>query len=300
MPLATAADLPPEVVARIARLCCTKVGGRDKRSWGACSLTCRYWSQLARRDLLQSITLKSAADISQLLQYLDTPTRLTPSLRECIRYLYLVNRQPSPKSMPWLHHLVRLKPKLDPGVRVWIICTVDSSQSTPTPTNAVPHAVLALPFTTLPRMLPSSVLRLGSLTLRNIQLPSPAYLLRCISHLIVDHVRLEQVAFTDLSMLGVRIPPQRPCRRRVIVTVESDLLSDMDSFHSWFVLSHTILAAQGCPSLDERTMSLVRDHIPVLLPGTMLHSIHIEYTPQYPTRTYGALRCPDVHKFASS
>ena len=302
MPFATAADLPPEVVARIAHLCraCDERYNLDRSRLAACSLTCRYWSQLTRRDLLQVITLKSAADISQLLQYLDTPTRLTPSLRECIQYLYLVDHQPSPKSMPWLHHLVRLQSKLDPGVHVLIICTGNSSQSTPAPTNAVPHTVFALPSTTLPRTLPSSPFRLEYLTLRNIQLPSPAYLLRCISHLIVNKVKLEQVAFTDLSMRGVRIPPQRPCRRQVIVNVESDLVSDMDSFHSCLVLSHTILVAQGCPSLDEHTMSLVRDHIPVLLPGTMPRRIVIGYTPQDPTEPYGALRYPDVPKFASS
>ena len=291
MPFATAADLPPEVVARIAHLCYARDGryNLDRSRLAACSLTCRYWSQLARRNLLESITLKSAADISQLLEYLETPTRLTPSLRECIQYLYLVDRQPSPKSMPWLHHLVRLKPKLDPGVPVLIICTVDSSQSTPAPTKAAPHAVLALPLTTLPRTLPSSVFKLWSLTLRNIQLPSPAYLLRCLSHLIFNYVRLEQVTFTDLSMLGVRIPSQRPCRREVTVKVESDLLSNMDSFHSCLVLSHTILVAQGCPSLNEHTTSLVRDHTPVLLLGTMPRSIDIKYTPQDPTKTYSAL-----------
>ena len=184
MPFTTGTDLPPEVVARIARLCCTGIGGWDKHNRGVCSLTCRYWSQLARRDLLEGITLKSAADTSQLLEYLDAPTCLAPSLRECIRYLYLVDRQPSLKSMPWLHHLVRLKPKLDPHVYVHIVCTMDSSQSTPTPTKVALHAVLALPLTILPRMLPSSVIQLVSLTLRNTQLPSPAYLMRCLSHLI--------------------------------------------------------------------------------------------------------------------
>ena len=78
----------------------------------------------------------------------------------------------------------------------------------------------------------------------------------------------------------------------------SDLVSDMDSFHSYFVLSHAILAACGCPSLDERSMSLVRDHIPVLLQGTMLCSIRISYKPQDPTSEHSALKCPDVPKFA--
>ena len=161
MLFATGTRLPPEVVAHIARLCCARQGGWDKRSRGICSLTCRYWSQLARRDLLESITLKCAADISQLLQYLDAPTRLIPSLRDCIWGLHLVDCQLSPKPTPWLHDLIRLKSKLRPDVDVRITFTVDSSQPASASTEAALRTARVLPFTTLPRTLPPSVLRVA-------------------------------------------------------------------------------------------------------------------------------------------
>ena len=303
MSFATAADLPPEVVAHIVRLCCVcdERYNLDRNRLAACSLTCRYWSQLGRRNLLGSIILKSAADVSRLLDCLDAPARLSPSLRECIRHLYLVDRQPSPKSMPWLHHLVRLKSKLEPGVHVWVACTGESSQSAPVGPEAVPqHIALPLPFTTLPRTLPSSPFRLESLILRNTQLPSPAYLLRSISRLIVDDILLQQVTFTDLSVQGMRIPSQASCRRKVRVRAESDLLSDTEYFRSCFGLSHSIMAAQGCPPLNERTTSLIMGHISVLLQGTAPCSIYSLYRPQDSARPYSAYMCSDATKFALS
>lgn len=291
-------DLPSEVVARIARLCCTEIGGWDSHSRRVCSLTCRYWARLARRELLGSITLKGAADVSQLLEYLNAPTRLTPSLRDCIRFLWLAECQVACKPTPWLHHLVRLKPKLHPDVSVWVRFTASSSQSAPAGSEVALRTSVDLPFTALPRTLPSSILQLGYLTLRGIHLPSPTYLLRHLSHLNVADISLEQVTFADLSMLDMRLHTQRIARREV--TIESDMLSNTEYFCSYFALAHRIMTAQGCPSLDEHITSLVKDYVFMLLPSTMLCSIYVSYDPRDPDHPYSASNCSCISQITLS
>ena len=297
MSFATGADIPPELIARIARICCTSIGDWDKHDRARCSLTCRYWAQLTRRDLFRDLKLKCAEDVPQLLASLDAQTFLSPLLRDCIGHLTLVDHLTSPGTTPWLHHFIRLRSKLRPDVSLSI--HIVQTKFATLETDASPRTVRVVPYFALPKTIPSSVLRLSGLCLSNVNLCSVKSLIDSLCHLDVVDTTLKEVAFEDLSTTGLRVPRWRRHRRRAAlssrfdssVTIVSDLLCRDDNFHSYLAIANLILGTQGCPLVDEHVLASLKDQMLAPLPDTVLPKIYISYSPRNPEYEWGMLTC---------
>lgn len=115
---ATALDLPPELIRRIAdELVNSSVVGIDavdetdtiwsiKDIIAQCSLTCRYWSQIFRPYLFWEITLRSLADLEELTAIINSSRN---AIREHIHVLRVDHRE---TSVPWLHRVAMLRAEL--------------------------------------------------------------------------------------------------------------------------------------------------------------------------------------------
>lgn len=109
--LAPGTRIPPEVLRMIVNSLPppdqTFSGSRDKKGLPALSLTCRDWAILIRPRLFLGLTLRTPDDLSQLLDFFDSPVSVGPALNMCInKILYQVRQDQVP---PWirLHKLLK-------------------------------------------------------------------------------------------------------------------------------------------------------------------------------------------------
>ncbi|GJE96671.1 hypothetical protein PsYK624_128730 [Phanerochaete sordida] len=81
---------------------------RDERhEVGQCALVCRYWARYSRAPLLRSLTLCSAADVQQLLQFAKINT-LGRNVSDFVEIIHLSITLPTP---PWVHHILNTAPR---------------------------------------------------------------------------------------------------------------------------------------------------------------------------------------------
>lgn len=121
MPLATAADMPPEIIRRVVDLIPADQYDSRKRGLATCGATCRYWASLIRPTLFGQLHLCRTSDVLQLLEILESsfaspaPTPIPP-LPRCISSVSVTLALDGASMAPWvqLHKLsVRLQQRID-------------------------------------------------------------------------------------------------------------------------------------------------------------------------------------------
>ena len=104
-PRISGGDIPIELIERIMSLLAvnTHPGYRlsmDKRGIGACSLVCRSWTSICQKKIFESLTLRSADDVHQVLELLRAPNS---RIGEYIKDIHIETQ--SLTSPPWIHNL---------------------------------------------------------------------------------------------------------------------------------------------------------------------------------------------------
>ena len=85
---------------------------RLKKGLAYFSLTCRHWAVAFRPALFNSLILRCANDLEQLVAFLDYPALIDHPLPPLIQHIGIeLNGLPQ---RPWLHHLPMLAKRLDP------------------------------------------------------------------------------------------------------------------------------------------------------------------------------------------
>lgn len=200
MVCATAADLFPELVFRIL----SSIGHdpdparhfypvpMNKQHLGICSLVCRFWAQWCRPHIFYSITLRSAEDFEQLVQLMDTPSKVLPSIRQCLVKLIVIRRGAC--DAPYLHLIARHWEHLVD----FEMLPVNSSSplSSDSIADYAPHSMSV----GLPRTLPGSMYPLYSITLSDLRFRNTGDVLKLIRNLY-DLTKLEctKLRFDNVS-----------------------------------------------------------------------------------------------------
>ena len=262
--------LPPELVYAVL----IRVDDLDdddqplKRGLATCSQTCRYWAAFLRPLLFWELALRSGEDVSQLLVFLDADF-LQPALSGCIYQLNVIEDQASVGS-PWGHQLIRLANRLPNGrVFQWIMKGAPAAPDGQHPLNLRKPP---LPFVTIPRSLPRSILGcVQSLTLSGVVLRSVQDLVSFLAHqMLCPRLVLDNVTFVEETAEEIRVrrvPASRSESALVAITM-SHGLQDRDAVQRWMKTSNVLFASQGLERLDEIALTLVESCLNLLV----LHS----------------------------
>ena len=220
---------------------------RRKKGLAACSLTCRYWSEILRPLLFGSLTLRGPEDMTQLLGFLQ----ISPLLADCIWDLQI---NQSSQGYPWFHHVTKLLAFLREDAYVSLMMdnstldplpgTVSESKSVSSKTRAKVKPVPYVQLDSLPRALPSSVLQmLTRITIRDLRLRRKSDLVRFVHGLST----LRSCAFRGVKFLqSTPVEPAQALGRtsRLLHEVEvsqcqddNGLVAQMDLAASVFINS---------------------------------------------------------------
>ena len=193
-----------------------------KKGLARCSLTCRYWAVAVRSVLFNSLILRSADDLAQLVAFLDHPILAEHPLSPLIEDVGIeLNGSPQ---QPWLHHLPTLSKRLLPNVCKWrdnIDCSPDvflfNIRIVGDVGSGKKHAH-CLPFSSLPRSLPHMYAPVHYLRLEDLRLRRHRDLARLVSGYPKSlNCKIRRITFElpDVSSLGAMMPGRR---RRTEVT----------------------------------------------------------------------------------
>ncbi|EKM52853.1 uncharacterized protein PHACADRAFT_149780 [Phanerochaete carnosa HHB-10118-sp] len=253
--------LPGEVVHAIL----VRVKDRDaedallKHGLTSCSLICRHWAKVIRPILFFELNLKSADDISQLIEFLSQPDFLGHSLQNCIHILNIVGDR-TPQSIPWVHQMLRLKGRF---AFINITLVMEGIPEADLPQPEAKHISL-LPFSWLPKTLPMSFGFLNALTLSGMRVPSIRALVDCVAHLRVGELTLENITFSKQEVEVFRFRRPRHFSPEFYLSI-SHCFQDTDDLTRWFRISNFLFARQGYMMLNDVAWALVDKHIPLLL-----------------------------------
>ncbi|EKM52888.1 uncharacterized protein PHACADRAFT_186918 [Phanerochaete carnosa HHB-10118-sp] len=266
MLLATEADIPPELVRRIALFCVDwdkDLEPTQKRGLAACSLTCRYWAQLLTPLIFRRLVLKSAEDIFQLLAFLSAADDRTPPLREAVKKIELGEDRATTK-IPWSHHMVKLHKQL-PNVNFQrdMQLTVTGSSGSG---DAGMDDTFLLPFHTLPRTLPASWTPINYLTLRGLRIATVKALTDCTKNIATRFLVLDDVTFKNEEMGEIR---RRRLRRwSELATISITRCFEHDGIDHQFKLANLLFAGQGCMYANDDALALAEKCLTLLLAHT--------------------------------
>lgn len=224
MPLATAADLPPEIISKIVRCFAWEIHSIppperykvrvSKTHLGTLSLACRYWARLCRPHMFQHLTLRNHEDLNQFIQFIHAPSVVQPSIRGCSEHITLLQSGAWPA--PWFHrtHGALLGGNVTPcDVAKYfdILVVLEQASVAVSPDNAVHYAPHSFSVG-LPRTVPGSMFPFYFLGLHDMRFRSIADVLRLIDNLPdLRLLKCTRLQFSDESFV---LPPV-PTRRRV-------------------------------------------------------------------------------------
>lgn len=158
-------------------------GDKTKHGYAVLASTCRYWQEITRPVLFQSLELRSVDDVYDLQKLLLAPNSVGPPLSKCIQALTIQQRG-SQATGPWLHHLYRVTQHLpDTTVRL-VMGNFYLGQGHHPDQHRVP-ATWYLPSLYLPRTVPhmTTFPSIKSLTMNHLQFPQAIHLVRFIHNL---------------------------------------------------------------------------------------------------------------------
>lgn len=261
---ATALDLPPELIRRIAdELVNSSVVGIDavdetdtiwsiKDIISQCSLTCRYWSQIFRPYLFWEITLRSLADLEELAVMINSPRNT--SIREHIHVLRVDHRE---TSVLWLHRVAMLRAELPHCERATL--QIESPlQGTSIRTFTTLHPLL-------PSTAPASYSSFTSLTISSHHFGNFSELLKLVRGLDL---------LQDLTCSGITWAARTPIRATERGVRLSKRLKDVSAISCqehwpqlWLLTVTKAAATAGLPSplLSVPEMTTIAEIIEVLL-----------------------------------
>lgn len=234
---------------------------RLKRGFTTCSLICRHWATVIRLLLFLELTLRSAEDVSKLLEFLEHPNFLGRPLRDCIRMLNIVNNQQR-KEAPWVHHILKLRGKFA-FLNITVIPAHTSAPEMQLALTETNH-LLTVPFAWLPKTLPTSRGFLRSLTLSNIRFPSIRVLVDAIARLRVGELTLDHISFVNQEIEVLRARRVRPTPE-FYLTVSRCFPSAADDLACWSRIANLLFASQGYALLNDAAWELLDKHLPLLL-----------------------------------
>lgn len=234
-----------------------------KRGLASCSLTCRHWASLIRPLLFEELTVKSAEDIAQLLDFLDSPNILHPStgIQDCVADLHVIDDRTS-SSIPWDHQMLRLHRLLP------LLLSFAHRIS-----NGGADDELDLghpPLVVIPRTLPGSATPPRYLKLSHLRLPSPKALVSYIKHLAIRSLVLRAVTFAKEDIPDIQRRRSRLGVRPFLHVTAFRCFEDIAGFQRWFRIINALLACQGCLWVDDAVLTMIEKYMVILL----LHSPH--------------------------
>ena len=224
----------------------------------SCSLTCRHWAKLIRPLLFCELTIRSAEDIAQLLAFLNDPDILDHSLRDCIRFLHVINDQTS-SSILWSHQISRLHRRI-PHLDYMNLTIEKSGADDELPAGRDSSQPLAI----IPRTLPGSIMPLSWLRLSHLQLPSVKALANYVEHLHTKAIALDTVRFVKEDVPNIRRRRPHSYSRLSEVTV-SHCFEDIAGFPHWFGITNVLHACGGCLWVDDTCLALAEEYMAILL-----------------------------------
>ena len=231
-----------------------------KRGLASCSLTCRHWASVIRPLLFDQLTIRSAADIAQLLAFLDSPEILDPTLRDCLRELDAIDDR-TLLSIPWNHQISRLHRRIPKPHSVLLTIENSGADDKLHPGRDPPR-----PFAIIPRTLPGSIMSLWRLTLSNLQIPSVKALADYVEHLRTSVIELNAATFAKEEVPDIRCrrPPSHFYKELSTITV-SHCFEDSAGFEHWFRIANVLRARQGRLSVGDATLTLAEKYMAILL-----------------------------------
>lgn len=170
-----------------------------KRGLASCSLVCRHWAKTIRPLLFETLILRSASDLEQLLAFLAAPAPLGRALTRYIGALYMSEDCASSNCISWSHQVSLRLPRLlsYPSLH----CTF--SGRTPGSSDSAP----SFRRPPLPRQLPARTCAFHQVTLSGLQLSS----MRDLADLVRD-LQPSMLHFVDVSF-GNGSPDFRPLQQ---------------------------------------------------------------------------------------
>lgn len=253
--LAPGGALPPEVIRMIVGyLATSELYAEPKKGLARCSLTCRYWAGTLRPALFAKLTLCTPRDVSQLLDLLDAPSVLEPTLQRCLREVTyeILETQMVP---PWLrlHTLSRSIPNV-----VMILTIGDAFTSH----DDIDGASLLANF---PRTLPPSIFPFNAVYLTDVNFKSAAE----FSGLFHNMLKLSSGVVHNLTIRKRAVPvPRRALRQLRAVELEVRSLNvGSNSFSSQYTLARTILLPDARIKLSSTGWASAASIIDKLVPS---------------------------------
>lgn len=205
---ATGATLPPEIIAQIVLQARPRdmINEGEKRGLTACSLVCRYWAGLLRRQFFHRLTLRTQEDFVFVLGMLNCPVnRPGPPLAQCMSDLRIVQFCDWTASSINLFH--RMLQRLSRMVKVVVILEVKNCE-----VSTEPHVGNMgctrdyLPFFALPRPLPGRLVPLTHLKITNVQMQRQTDIVRLLDSLpTVWGCSLTKVTFVERTSIQRRL-----------------------------------------------------------------------------------------------
>lgn len=277
---ATGADLPSEllshVIYHLRPMITDATAFEDDRyarqGLAACSLVCHHWSNVISPMLFEFITLRGPEDIRFLLKVIDKATGSRPFLLSSIQTVWLHEGvEDVSRSQPWLHHAHSLSARLPKVSFTYsVFGKQDDNGVVVNPSNLNHSAVQApvySPFRSLPRLPPSSALRLNYLSLGWLQFASKTELARFIdSFPTLKSCQCGQLTFVDPSP----IIQSRRLQRRPSAFIEWDVVwrCDGTALTAQAALASDIIMASSYLGLDGDEWSIILQALVALAPGS--------------------------------
>lgn len=261
---ATGAALPNEIIAIIVTSFLSKsIPGEIPL--GTLSLVCRFWAKKLRRRIFSTLEIRSRNAFKQLLELLQNPGPVQPSISQCIFMVRL--RQEGLWGDPWLHHV---QAELSKHVACQIPFYI-TLENTSTPYHQESSIAMYAPSTfsaALPRTLPSACFPFQSLYLNDLRFRRILDLLRLIDLAHLQSLWLKNIAIEQTTDWVPGIRRRRPDVAGVYVSRSGAVEHELKI--ASYLLWHT---RKGYP-LDFSTWNILRDITISWLPPA-LTDIHV-------------------------
>ncbi|GJE95539.1 hypothetical protein PsYK624_117250 [Phanerochaete sordida] len=227
----------------------------------ALSLTCRHWCGVLRHVGFQQLALHNEADIASFESLTSTPSKVNPTLLDCIQSFHFITLVPA---APWINHCYRIQ-------KIEYCKPVTYSQTLVDDTDSSSRAVHPTPtYGTLcgfPRTLPGSLFPFTTITFYKLHFPTPDDLHKVISQLPNLRVCIAQeLIFEQADYRPHRTRGRRPLRRLESVESTNCALSTGISKGGFLdlKLGSTLLIASACPEVDFHVWALIASLLPAL------------------------------------
>ncbi|KAI0343656.1 hypothetical protein BDW22DRAFT_1428215 [Trametopsis cervina] len=199
MPLATAADLPPELFPTILHYLAVDDSGRGRNdnirhTLAVISLTCRYWADQCRPHLLNSLNLQTKEHLYELSHLLSESAHTLVGVAPLTRHLQTLSIMPAKRSPPWIHLVSTiLRPMLPDHIEIYLGLDVSMLESNPG------QAVRSIHYS-LPMSVPASYSYFHSLYLADVHFKGAADFVHLVSELpVLRRLRCERLTWEPTS-----------------------------------------------------------------------------------------------------